>query len=491
MQLFTYERVITTAIRFDVMTPTDLCFLDLVDVGQRIRARQVSSVEVTRTILERISKCDGQLQSYANLTPELALQAAEEADREIDGGTNRGPLHGVPIAVKDLCHTEGIVTAAGMAIYWNFVPDRDATVVARLKAAGAVLLGKLQMTEGAFSAHHPSIDPPVNPWSSTHWTGVSSSGSGVATAAGLCYGSLGTDTLGSIRFPSTMNGITGLKPTSGRVSRAGIFALAESMDHVGPMTRSAADAAAILGAIAGVDPDDPTALEVPVPDYLAVIDNGVRGLRIGIDRALIAGGADADMVRATEDACAVFVNLGADLRDVACPSLDQVTRDAAQLCAAEAAVAHEATFPIRGKEYGPVLTRLLEAGRKVEGLTIVKILRRRAEFSRQLAALFGEIDLLLMPAMNKSAPTIAWLAERVNDVEERYGRILFTAPFDMSGSPSLTLPGGTTSDGLPVGFQIIGRHLDEALVLRAGHAFQQATQWHLRRPPESVPPNPN
>jgi amidase len=257
------------------------------------------------------------------------------------------------------------------------------------------------------------------------------------------------------------------------------------------MTRSAADAAAILGAIAGVDPDDPTALEVPVPDYLAVIDNGVRGLRIGIDRALIAGGADADMVRATEDACAVFVNLGADLRDVACPSLDQVTRDAAQLCAAEAAVAHEATFPIRGKEYGPVLTRLLEAGRKVEGLTIVKILRRRAEFSRQLAALFGEIDLLLMPAMNKSAPTIAWLAERVNDVEERYGRILFTAPFDMSGSPSLTLPGGATSDGLPVGFQIIGRHLDEALVLRAGHAFQQATQWHLRRPPESVPPNPN
>lgn len=471
------------------MTPIDLCYLGLVDVGQHIRTRQLSSVEVTRAILERISIRDGRLGSYATLTPELALQAAAGADREIDSGRRRGALHGVPIAVKDLCNTEGIVTAAGMSIYRDFVPQRNATVVSRLEAAGAVLLGKLQMTEGAFSAHHPSIDPPVNPWSSDHWTGVSSSGSGVATAAGLCYASLGTDTLGSIRFPSTMNGITGLKPTSGRVSRAGVFALAESLDHVGPMTRSAIDAAAVLGAIAGADPDDPSALEVPVPDYLAAINNGVDGLRIGIDRSLIARGADADIVRVIEDSCAVFAKLGADVRDVVCPSLDQVARDAVKLCAVEAAVAHEATFPIRSEEYGPVLTRLLESARKLDGLTLTRILRRRAEFSRQLATFFGEIDLLLMPAMNTASPTIAWLAERIDDAQERHARILFTAPFDMSGSPSLTLPGGTTSDGMPVGFQIIGRHLDEALVLRAAHAFQQATQWHLRRPAESVPPD--
>jgi amidase len=465
------------------MTPVDLCYLGLIEVGECIRGRQFSSVEVTRAMLERISGSDDRLRSYAKLTPDLALRDAAQADAEIDSGIHRGALHGVPIAVKDLCNTEGIATAAGMPIYRDFVPERDATVVSRLKAAGAVLLGKLAMTEGAFSAHHPSIQPPVNPWNPDRWTGVSSSGSGVATAAGLCYASLGTDTLGSIRFPSTMNGVTGLKPTTGRVSRAGIFALADSLDHVGPMARNAADAAAVLGAIAGADPDDQSALDVPVPDYLADIDTGVEGLRIGVDRRLIAGAADADVVRVVENACTEFVDLGADLREVTCPSLEQAARDAVKLCAVEAALSHEATFPRRRDQYGPVLARLLEAGRKLDGLTVAKIMRRRAEFRDQLVKLFGEIDVLLMPAMNTASPTNAWLAEKIDDAQERLARILFTAPFDMSGNPSLTLPGGETSDGLPVGFQIIGRHLDEALVLRAGHAFQQTSSWHLRRPP--------
>lgn len=464
------------------MNLSDLCFLGLVEVGQRIQSRQASSVEVTRALLERIAQLDGQLRSYATVTPDRALQAAREADREIARGLYRSRLHGVPIAVKDLCHTRGIVTAAGMTIYSNFVPERDATVVSRLKAAGAVPVGKLQMTEGAMSVHHPSIQPPVNPWSAAHWTGVSSSGSGVATAAGLCYGSLGSDTLGSIRFPSSMNGITGLKPTWGRVSRAGVFALAESMDHIGPMTRSAIDAAALLGVIAGADPDDPTAVQDSVPDYLAEIDGGVRGLRIGIDRGLIAAGADDDVMRVTEEACATFASLGADIRDVVFPAPDQIVRDAVLLCAVEAAVAHEATFPARAGEYGPVLAGLLETGRKADGLTLAKILQRRHAFSGHLAALFGDIDLLLMPVMNTAAPTLAFLAETMNDPEARYARVRFTAPFDMSGSPALTLPGGATAEGVPVGFQIVGRHLDEATILRAGHAFQQMTRWHARRP---------
>src|SRR6516162_806371 len=221
------------------MNSDELCYLELVEVGRRIQARQLSSVEVTQAVLDRIARLDPRLKAYATLTPDLALAQAREADREISRGTLRGPLHGVPIAVKDLCHTKGIPTAAGMPIHKEYRPDRDATVVSRLRAAGAIVLGKLQLTEGAFGAHHPAIDPPINPWSAAHWTGVSSSGSGVATAAGLCYGSLGSDTGGSIRFPSTMNGVTGLKPTWGRVSRAGVFALAESMDHIGPMTRSA------------------------------------------------------------------------------------------------------------------------------------------------------------------------------------------------------------------------------------------------------------
>src|SRR5215467_13915453 len=264
------------------MTSDELCYLDLVEVGRRIQARQLSSADVTQAVLDRIARLDPRFKAYATLTPEQALSQAQEADREIARGAIRGPLHGVPIAVKDLCHTKGIPTAAGMMIYKDYRPDRDATVVTRLQEAGAVLLGKLQMTKGAFGPHHPSIDPPVNPWSAAHWAGRSSSGPGVATAAGLCYGSLGSDTLGSIRFPSTMNGVTGLKPSWGRVSRAGVFALAQSLDHVGPMARSAADATALLGVIAGADADDPTARQEPVPDYLGGIGEGVRGLRIGL-----------------------------------------------------------------------------------------------------------------------------------------------------------------------------------------------------------------
>jgi amidase len=302
------------------MGSDELHFLGLCEVGRRIQKRQLSSVEVTKALISRIERLDVRLKSYATRTFELALAQAKEADDEIARGKVRGALHGVPIAVKDLCNTRGIPTAAGMLIHKDYRPAEDATVVARLRDSGAVLLGKLQMTEGAFGQHHPSIDPPVNPWSAEHWTGVSSSGSGVATAAGLCFGSLGTDTLGSIRFPSTMNGLTGLKPSWGRVSRAGIFALAPSLDNVGPMTRSAADAAAMFRVIAGADPLDPTAVQSAVPDYLGVIDEGVRGLRVGIDLRLISEGADADMVRACEEAASVFRRLGVQLKEVTLPS---------------------------------------------------------------------------------------------------------------------------------------------------------------------------
>ena len=460
----------------------ELHYLGLVEAGERIRARKLSSVEVTKALLARIGKVDARLRSYATVTPDLALAAAAQADREIAAGKHRGPLHGVPVAVKDLCRTKGIATTAGMPLHKNFIPDHDATVVARLKSAGAVLLGKLQMTEGAFSAHHPSVAPPVNPWSEPHWTGVSSSGSGVATAAGLCFGSLGSDTLGSIRFPSTMNGLSGLKPTWGRVSRAGVFALAESLDHIGPMARSAADCAAMLSAIAGSDPEDATAVLEDVPDYLAGIDGGVKGLRIGIDRAFVSAGTEPDMLRATEEACPVFAKLGAQVREIVFPSVDQAVRDAVVLCAVEAASAHEKTFPARASEYGPVLTGLIELGRKVDGLSLAKIMQRRAEFAGRMSALFCNVDCLLLPVMNTAAPTLAYLAERANDPEARYARIRFTSILDMSRHPSLTLPGGQTREGLPIGFQIVGRHLEEALLLRAGHAFQHATEWHLRRP---------
>jgi amidase len=465
------------------LTEDDIAYMSLLDVGRQIREGSLSSVEVTRALLARIERLDGALHSFATVTAEHAISAAEEADAEIGRGRVRGLLHGVPVAVKDLCFTAGVRTSAGMPLRRDFVPGSDATVVARLKAAGAVLMGKLQLTEGAYSVHHPSIEAPVNPWSAEHWPGVSSSGSGVATAAGLCFGSLGTDTLGSIRFPSTMNGVTGLKPTWGRVSRAGVFALAETMDHVGPMARSAADAAVLLQAIAGADPDDPTARQEPVPDYLASLDRGVAGLRIGIDRSFINAHADADMAAVTEAAAEVLRDPDAEIVEIALPSPEETIRDAVVLCGAEAAVAHASTYPERRDEYGPVLSGLLDLGRSHDAPALAAILQRRKAFAGRLAALFTKIDLLLMPAMNAAAPTLAMLGQRAADPDVRYARIRFTAPFNMSGNPCLTLPGGFVEPGLPVGFQIIGRHMEEETVLRAGHAFQQKTDWHLRRPP--------
>ena len=247
---------------------------------------------------------------------DAAMAEAEAAEAEIAAGRYRGPLHGVPIAVKDLCWTKGFATAAGMAIYKDFRPDEDATVVRRLREAGAVLLGKLQLTEGAYSDHHPSVTPPRNPWNAAYWPGISSSGSGSATAAGLCYGSLGSDTGGSIRWPSAANGVTGLKPSWGRVSRYGVFELAATLDHVGPIARSAADAGAMLGVIAGSDPNDPTALLDPVPDYLAAVAQGVRGLRIGVDGVWNSDGVDAATQAVLSEAAEVFRSLGASIVDI-------------------------------------------------------------------------------------------------------------------------------------------------------------------------------
>ena len=461
--------------------PEDLHYLSLDEVARRLKARKLSSVEATQAILDRIAKVDPNLKSYATLTAERALANAARLDGETAAGTSRGPLHGVPGAVKDLCNTEGIATAAGMAIHRANVPTKDATVVARLRDAGAVVLGKLQMTEGAYGAHHPDIPAPLNPWNVAYWTGSSSSGSGAATAAGLCFASLGSDTGGSIRFPSTMNGLTGLKPTWGRVSRAGVFALAESLDHIGPMARSALDAAQVLKAIAGADSADPTAVGLPVPDYARAIGGGVRGRRIGVPVNL--PGLDDDARRAFDGAVSAMAEAGAVMVDVTLPSsFDQASRDWVPLCAIEAAVAHEATDPSRASSYGPVLAGLLDTGLRLTAVELARMQLRRATLTGELNALMASIDVLLMPVMGKAVWTIEALASAGREPETVAARLRYTAPFDMSGHPTLTLPGGMTADGVPIGFQIVGRAFDEAGILAAGHAYQQATDWHLKHP---------
>lgn len=458
----------------------ELHYESLDGIARRLKARELSAVEATRAVLDRIGRLDGRLRSYATVTPERALKDASERDAETVAGVSRGPLHGVPIAVKDLCNTAGIVTAAGMSIRARHIPAKDATVVARLKAAGAVILGKLQMTEGAYGVHHPTIVPPVNPWNAGYWTGVSSSGSGVATAAGLCFASLGSDTGGSIRFPSTMNGLSGLKPTWGRVSRAGVFPLAESLDHIGPMCRSALDAALVLGVIAGADIDDPTAVQRPVPDYAASIGGGIAGKRLGVPTNLI--GMDTDSQRAVDGALAVLGDAGAVPVEVALPELDEAALKWLSLCGVEAALAHEATFPSRRAEYGAEFASLIDLGRSLSALDLGKLQLLRARVAGQIERTLSAVDLMLMPVMGVAAPSLAAMQAAGRSPDTVAARLRYTAPFDMTGHPTLTLPGGMNSDGVPIGFQIVGHAFDEAGVLAAGHAFQQATDWHLKRP---------
>ena len=433
-------------------------------------------------MLDRITQVDRQLGSYALVTPELALAQARDAEKLLMQHRILGPLHGVPIAVKDLCFTKGIATAAGMPIHRNFIPSFNGTVVSRLRDAGAILLGKLQMTEGAFADHHPDIKPPLNPWHADHWSGASSSGSGVATAAGLCYGSLGTDTGGSIRFPSAANGVTGLKPTWGRVSVNGAYELAASFDHIGPMCRSAADAGAMLGVIAGADPHDPTARQEPVPDYLASTDRDLRGVRIGVDPVYAADGVDAVMAGALEHTRQVLGALGAELRTLTFPDPRDVIRDWSPQCAVETALAHQSTFPSQRAAYGPGLARFIEMGRAVTALDLQKVWLRRRQFAGRVAALFETIDLLLVPAQPMASPTMAQMETLGSDPNAFQTLVKFTAPFNATGSPTITFPAGFTRQGTPVAMQLVGRHLDEALLVRAARAFQRETDWHRRHP---------
>jgi amidase len=464
------------------MPTSDLHYCELVEIGQRIQKRELSPVEATQAQLDRIAHLDGQLKSYAYVMASSALEQAHAAEKEIAAGRVRGPLHGVPIAVKDLCWTKDAPTAAGMTIYRDYRPSEDATVVSRLKEAGAVILGKLQLTEGAYADHHPEIDPPRNPWDATLWSGASSSGSGVATAAGLCYGSLGSDTGGSIRFPSAANSVTGLKPTWGRVSRYGVFELAATLDHIGPMARSAVDCGAILGAIAGSDPNDPTAVLEPVPNCLANLSGSLRGTRIGVDPRWTSEGVDAAATRIFQEALRVAADLGAEILEIVVPDPTAMIDDWFPLCAVETAVAHEATYPSRKSEYGPGLAGLIELGLQQSGKDYQKIVLRREAFKGMVRALFQKVDLLAVPAQTFAAPTLAKMATLGENPELITGLLRFSCPFDMTGSPTITLPGGFTESGGPVAFQFVGRHFDEARLVAAGDAFQRVTDWHRRHP---------
>lgn len=464
------------------MSTSELHYLELHELTRLIRAKAISPVEATKAELARIELLDERLHSFASLTADLALRQARRAEREISRGKIRSKLHGAPIGVKDLCWMKGVPTAGGMTIHKDFIPKTDAEVVRRLADAGAILLGKLQMTEGAYGDHHPEVPAPVNPWNPELWPGVSSSGSGVATAAGLCYGAIGSDTGGSIRFPCAANGLTGVKPTWGRVSRHGVFELAATLDHIGPIARSAYDAAVMLQAMAGFDGKDPTTSREPVPDYLADIEGGFAGLVIGVDPRWNSFGTDSATQKIVADAIEMCREAGAEIVEVRFPDAESIVASWTPLCGIEVAVAHESTYPSRKDRYGPALAGLIELGRSLSAMDYQRIVLARLDFGGRVQSLFEDIDLLLIPSQADAAATIARMTTVGTDLVQLAGLLRFTAPFDMAGNPTISLPGGFTSEGNPVGFQFAGKKWGEATLLRAGHAYQEVTGWHKHHP---------
>ena len=451
---------------------TELHWLSLSEVCRRIKSGELTSKAVTEHALNRIRATSDRYRAFVTVTADAALASAERLDAARANGEPLGPLHGVPIALKDLLWTRGVKTTCGTKVLADWVPDEDATVVTKLRDAGAVVVGKVKLTEGAFSDHHPDVDPPRNVWNPAVWPGVSSSGSGVAVGAGLAYGAIGTDTGGSIRFPSAANGIVGIKPTYGRVSRHGAFPLADSLDHIGPMARSVEDAARMLGVLAGHDARDATSIDQAVPNYGAAIGESVRGMRIGVDRAYAEKGVAADVVAGLRAALATLKELGAEIVEVELPEYGALVQGWAVTCGVETALAHAAYFPARRSDYGPALARLLDGGLAAPGTAYAALERKRERFRADLEALLQRVDVIAAPAMVFPPPRLdqmgALLAAGVADF------ITFTAPFNYSGHPTITLPATFNRDGLPIAFQLIGRWLGEPTLIRAGHAYEHA-----------------
>jgi len=453
---------------------TDLHYATLGDVCARIKSGELTSLQLTQTLLSRIAELEPRLHAYAMVLADSALETARQLDQSRVDGAPMGALHGVPIAVKDLLFTKGLATASGTTVMQDFVPDEDATVVRRLREAGAVLIGKTQLTEGAFGVHHPAIDAPKNPWNPQHWPGVSSSGSAVAVAAGLAYGALGSDTGGSIRFPSASCGLVGIKPTYGRVSRHGAFPLAESLDHIGPMTRNVADAARLLQVLAGPDPLDATTLQDPVPNYAAALSAPVKGLRIGVDWSYVESGVDATVIAATRESSGLFQTLGAEIVEVVMPeSYRQLVHEWALTTGVECARAHAPWYPQRKAEYGPVLASLIDLGHSVVAENYQALESLRMQFRDEFDRLLEAVDLMLCPNMPALPPTIVEMNDVSAQDAERADFLTFTAPFDYSGHPTITLPCGLADNGLPKSIQLVGARLGEPILIQAAAAFER------------------
>lgn len=459
----------------------DLLKLTIADAADLLARREISAVELTEAHLHRISAHDARLNSFITVTADHALAQARTADDELARGVRRGPLHGVPVALKDLYDTAGIRTTAGSIFFADRVPDTDARAVTLLYQAGAVLLGKLNMHEWALGVTNinPHYGPSRNPWDTTRITGGSSGGAAAAVAAGLCLGALGSDTGGSIRIPASLCGIVGFKPTFGRVSLRGVVPLSWNLDHAGPMARSVIDAALLLQATAGYDPDDPVSVAAPVDDLLADIDAGVAGWRIALADDAHFGQADPEVLAAVHRAAAVFEELGAHIERIDLGRGQEAAQMNALMTTSDAAAFHRDRLRTSPEKFGADVLARMERGAMFTSTEYILARRFQSEWRRQLERLFERFDLLLTPTAPITAPVI----EGLDSVEAARQLTRCTAPFNLAGLPALSLPCGISSAGLPIGLQIIAAPWREAHALRAGRAFEQATAWHRQTPP--------
>jgi aspartyl-tRNA(Asn)/glutamyl-tRNA(Gln) amidotransferase subunit A len=458
----------------------DPAFLTIAELNRLYDRRELSPVEVTQALLDRIAAYDGRLHSFIRVTPEVALAEARTAERELTAGRRRGPLHGIPYALKDIIDTTSIPTTGHSRLCQDYVPTADAHLVTLLKAGGAVLMGKLATWE--FALGGPSWDlpwPPArNPWNLDTLPGGSSSGAGAAVAAGFVPAAVGTDTGGSIRGPAAVCGIAGLKPTYGRVSRRGVFPNTFTMDHCGPLTRSAEDIALFLQVVAGFDPEDPGSEDTPVPDYAAALTGRIEGLRLGLVEHWYAHGAHPDLAPAIAAAVELLRGLGAVVEPVGLSSLRDYTDCKTTISIAELYAIHEHNLKTRPQDFGRILRNRVLPGALIRAEDYVQALRWRTVLAREQALALKCYDALLTAgALGVAEPADPDRPDRLVSVPS------ITMPFSVGGLPALAIPCGfSRAEGLPLSLQIAAAPFAEATVLRIAYAYQQATDWHRRQP---------
>ena len=471
-----------------IMMSKNPIFLSIAEVSERVRTGDVSPVELVERSLDRIGRLDERLNAFVAVVPERAREAARRAEAEIRSGEYRGPLHGIPIGVKDIIDAEGIATTQGSIIFKDNIPGRDAAVVARLKEAGAIVLGKTNTHEFAFgvTTNNPHYGPTRNPWNLSLIPGGSSGGSAAATAAHLCFAALGSDTGGSIRIPAAFCGLIGLKPTYGRVSLRGVFPLATGFDHVGPLTRTAADAAILLGCMAGLDQGDPRSLMAPVPSYRDELEGGIEGARIGVPSELSQITLDAEIEGALKAAASAVENLGGEVIEESMESADRVEGVSTSLVIAEALAQHAELLATHPEKYGSDVRDRLRDGQRITMGQYIRGLRSREEIVREVEMAFEEVDFLLTPTVQIRPPeigreTVILGSEELNIIR---GCTRFTRLGNLTGMPAIAVPFGYDPDSVPLSVMFMAPRLREAELLRLAAALEEATpELRNRIPP--------